>query len=161
MSLSYSILPLESLTLFRDMPSELQEHYLGLHGCIVGPAEACSHEAPVKEGGEWVKGTQFECLVLSKGLKPPSDHKRIYAITQSQQAQNGVLSPNLEAKSFQGDDGEEAAIRRELAKVCLFVFLFPPQFGDLAFRLVGSWAYMSSALSSQSFMTAWRGRLSC
>ncbi|KAH9925516.1 uncharacterized protein B0H18DRAFT_1119358 [Fomitopsis serialis] len=99
------------------MPLELQERYLSLRSKIIGPVDQCSREAPIKEDGGWVKGTEFEHLVLDKGLKGTADRKRIYAITQSQQAQNGVLSPNAEAKSFMGGDGEDAKIRRELAKV--------------------------------------------
>ncbi|KAH9912422.1 uncharacterized protein B0H18DRAFT_961088 [Fomitopsis serialis] len=101
----------------RDMPLELQERYLSLRSEIIGPVDQCSREAPVKEDRGWVKGTKFECLVLNKGLRGTADRKCIYAITQSQQAQNGVLSPNVEAKSFVGGDGKDAKIRRELAKV--------------------------------------------
>ncbi|KAH9828722.1 uncharacterized protein C8Q71DRAFT_891939, partial [Rhodofomes roseus] len=107
-----------SIVAQKDMPVPLVQRYLNSCSRVMGPREKCSRQVPVKAAnGEWIKGTEFERLVLSKGLKGTKDRKRIYAITQSQQVQNGVLAPNVEAKSFTGGDGEDAEIRRELAKV--------------------------------------------
>ncbi|KAH9840712.1 uncharacterized protein C8Q71DRAFT_854587 [Rhodofomes roseus] len=107
-----------SIVAQKDMPVPLVQRYLNSCSRVMGPCEKCSREAPVKAAnGEWIKGTEFERLVLSKGLEGTKDRKRIYAITQSQQVQNGVLAPNVEAKSFTGGDGEDAEIHRELAKV--------------------------------------------
>ncbi|EPS93739.1 hypothetical protein FOMPIDRAFT_92593 [Fomitopsis schrenkii] len=103
-----------------DMPQDLVDGYLEVRDSIIGPVDACSLSKPCEISGKWVHGTHFERLVLAKGLKPTLPNKpraRVYAIGQSQQVPNSVITPNVEAKLYDGEDSEDIQIRRTLARL--------------------------------------------
>ena len=103
------------------MPSDIVEGYLMVREDLIGPIEECLLEAPSKINGQYVKGVHFEHCIQSKELKDSQNRKRVYAITQSQQRQNGILGPNVEAKLYDQDaEGNDIKIRKELADVLYF-----------------------------------------
>ena len=94
------------------MPSDIVEGYLMVHEDLIGPIEECLLEAPSKINGQYVKGAHFECCIQSKESKDSQNCKRVCAITQSQQQQNGILGPNVEAKLYDQDtEGDDIKIR--------------------------------------------------
>ena len=75
-----------------------------------------------KINGQYVKGAHFECCIQSKESKDSQNCKRVCAITQSQQQQNGILGPNAEAKLYDQDtEGDDIKICKELADVLYFI----------------------------------------